>query len=157
MASKAEVNTVIDDLSTSWNFAPDTLSLIKRDLQIASLDQQTDFIVRYHHGLLPPDSSRPLKSASTLGSCYFIAGLLGLLPYICVQRDDIKTALAASIAIEAVALFIFGYVKTGVNVGWGKLRKNFLGALLMVAVGAAAAGIAVGLITGVNKGEHINS
>lgn len=155
-SSKGEVPTIIDDLYTPWNFAPDTLALIKRDLQMAPLDKQTDFIVRYHHELSPPDASRPLKSASTLGSSYFMAGLLGLLPYICVKRNDIKTALAASVAIEAVALFVFGYVKTGVNVGWGQLRKNFVGALLMVAVGAVAAGIAVGLITGVNRGEHIS-
>lgn len=123
---------------------------------MATLDQQIDFIVRYHHELSKPDSSRPLKSASTLGCCYFLAGLLGLLPYICVNKNDIRTALAASIAIEAVVLFVFGYVKTGVNVGWKKWKKNLLGALLMVAVGAVAAGIAVGLITAVNWGEHIS-
>lgn len=73
-----------------------------------------------------------------------------------MQRDDIKTALAASIAIEAVALFVFGWVKTGVNVGWRAWRKNSVGALMMVAVGAVAAGIAVGLITAVNHGERIS-
>ena len=154
--SKAEISSIIDDLYAPYSFAPDTLALVKRDLIMAPVTAQIDFIVRFHHGLTPPDNSRPAKSASTLGSCYFLAGLLGLFPYICVPKHDIKTALAASITIEAVALFAFGYVKTGVNVGWGQLKKNLVGALLMVAVGAVAAGIAVGMITAVNKGEHIS-
>lgn len=75
-----------------------------------------------------------------------------------VQRTHIKEALYASIAIEAVALYVFGYAKTGVNVGW-KGRENVtravVGAVIMVAVGAIASGIAVGLITMVNTSEHV--
>lgn len=88
-----------------------------------------------------------------------MAGFLGLFPYMIVHRNDIKPALYASIAIEVVALWIFGWLKTGVSVGWsGKenLRKGFVGAVIMVAVGAIAAGIAVGLITVVDKSEHIS-
>lgn len=100
-----------------------------------------------------------LKSATTLGSSYFIAGFLGLFPYMIVKRTEIKEALYASIAIEAVALYLFGYGKTGINVGWKgreSMGKALWGALTMVLVGAVASGIAVGLITAVNRGEHVS-
>lgn len=76
-----------------------------------------------------------------------------------VHRDQIKEALIASIAIEAVALYVFGYCKTSINVGWmGKenVKKALWGAIIMVAVGAIASGIAVGLIKAVDSGEHVS-
>lgn len=75
-----------------------------------------------------------------------------------VQRTQIREALWASVAVEAVALWGFGWVKTGVSVGWrgrGNVRRGVGGAVMMVAVGAVASGVAVGLITGVNRGEHV--
>ena len=88
-----------------------------------------------------------------------MAGLLGLFPYMVVKRTQTKDALYAAIAIEAVALYVFGYCKTGINVGWkgkGNIMKAFWGAASMVIVGAVASGLAVGLIILVNSKEHIS-
>ena len=75
-----------------------------------------------------------------------------------VHRSETKKALYAAIAIEAVALYVFGYVKTGFNVRWRgkeKVMKAFLGAAMMVVVGAVASGVAVGLIMAVDRSEHV--
>lgn len=75
-----------------------------------------------------------------------------------VKRTETKKALYAAIAVEAVALYVFGYCKTGINTGWkGKenVIKAFWGAASMVIVGAIASGLAVGLIIAVNSKEHI--
>lgn len=72
-----------------------------------------------------------------------------LIPYFCVQRSEVYLALYWSIGVMAVALFAFGWVKTGVVIGWrGKdnVWAGIKGALQMVMIGGAAAGAAVGLV-----------
>lgn len=72
-----------------------------------------------------------------------------LIPYFCVQRNQVYVALYWSIGVMAVALFAFGWVKTGVVIGWrGKenVWAGSKGALQMVMIGGAAAGAAVGLV-----------
>ena len=152
------MDEIIDGLYESWSFSPQTLALIKQDLKNSSLEGRTKFIMQFHHQRPEPVNNRRYKSASTLGASYFLAGLLGLLPYIFVPKDQIKLGLYISIAIEVVALYAFGYVKTAINVGWhskGNIWKAFKGAVYMVLVGAIAASVAVGLIIGVNKGQHV--
>ena len=76
-----------------------------------------------------------------------------------MPANDVYRGLYISIGIEAIALLVFGYLKTGVNVGWrtrGNIWKAYKGAVQMLLVGAVAAGVAVGLIMAVNKGEHIS-
>ena len=55
----------------------------------------------------------------------------------------------------AVALFVFGWVKTGVVVGW-RGRQNIIqalkSALQMVAIGGVAAGAAIGLVRAIGHG-----
>lgn len=54
-----------------------------------------------------------------------------------------------SIAVMAVALFAFGYVKTCVVEGWegrDKVQAGVGGGVQMVVVGGAAAGAAMGLV-----------
>lgn len=53
----------------------------------------------------------------------------------------------------AAALFAFGWVKTGVVVGWrgkGNVVAGLRGALQMVMIGGTAAGAAVGLVRAIN-------
>ena len=55
----------------------------------------------------------------------------------------------------AFALFIFGWVKTGVVGGWRgreNVFKGLKGGLQMVVVGGVAAGAAVGLVRAINHG-----
>lgn len=51
----------------------------------------------------------------------------------------------------AVALFVFGYVKTGVVNGWTK-RQCVWGGVQMVLVGGMAAGAAMGVVKGLSSG-----
>jgi hypothetical protein len=64
------------------------------------------------------------------------------------------TALCLSIGIMVLALFAFGYCKTGFVSGWSGWKcvwKNALGGAQMVVVGGAAAGCAMGLVKGFNR------
>ena len=70
-----------------------------------------------------------------------------LLPYFFLARIDI--ALIASIVTMIVALFTFGYTKTGFVTGWSGGRnvwKAVVGGGQMVVVGSLAAGSAMGLV-----------
>ena len=83
-----------------------------------------------------------------------------LIPYLCVQSDEVLLALWWSIGTMVIALFAFGWVKTGVVSGWHGSRNVWLctkGALQMVVVGSAAAGAAVGIVRGINKGEYVGN
>lgn len=109
----------------------------------------------FHHQLPPPASNRAIISGVTVAIGYFVGGFLPLLPYFCVKRNEVLLALWISIAVMVVALFVFGWVKTGVVRGW-RGRENVLlgvkGALQMVVVGGVAAGAAVGLVRAINHG-----
>lgn len=114
-----------------------------------------DFLMRFHHQAAAPDAARPFVCALTISMGYFLGGLVPLIPYFCVHRHQVYLALWWSIGIMAVALFAFGWVKTGVVVGW-RGRSNVLaalkGALQMVMIGGTAAGAAVGLVRAINHG-----
>lgn len=107
------------------------------------------FLMQFHHALAEPHSSRALMSALTIALGYFLGGFVPLIPYFFVGIDEAPRALLWSIGIMAFALFVFGYVKTGLVAGWGgtdKVRKAVLGGLLMILVGGVAAGSAMGII-----------
>ena len=118
-------------------------------------DETVDFLMRFHHQVCEPDTKRPLESAVTIGMGYFVGGFIPLLPYFFVERRDVILALFWSIGIMAIALFVFGWVKTGVVRGW-KGRDNVIaatrGGLEMLLVGGVAAGAAVGLVRAINGG-----
>ena len=84
-----------------------------------------------------------------------MGGFVPLLPYFCVHRSEVLIALWWSIGIMVMALFAFGWVKTGVVSGW-RGRDRVLGCvrsgIQMVIVGGVAAGAAVGLVRAINHG-----
>jgi hypothetical protein len=67
--------------------------------------------------------------------------------------NQVLVALYCSVAVMAVTLLVFGYIKTGVVRGWAG-RENILagirGGLQMVVVGGVAAGAAIGLVRLIN-------
>lgn len=101
--------------------------------------QWADFMMRFELGLEPPDASRALQSALTIGGSYIAGGLIPLAPYILVK--NISSALWFSTVITLVALFAFGYTKghfTGVNPMRSGQQTILVGGL----AAAAAFGIA---------------
>ena len=123
-----------------------------------SPEKLLDFLMRFHHQTPPPATSRPFISAATIASGYFLGGLVPLIPYFCVKNDEVLIGLWWSIGIMIIALFAFGYAKTGVVSGW-RGRENVLaglkGATQMVVVGGVAAGAAVGIVRAINSGGSV--
>lgn len=101
--------------------------------------------MRFHHGLTE-DQSRPSRayiSALTITCGYFFGGFIPLLPYF--FAGDIETALAFSVLVMAIALFVFGYGKT-LLVGERSRWVCVQGGLQMVVLGGLAAGAAMGIV-----------
>lgn len=97
-----------------------------------------DFMMRFELGLEEPDPNRAWQSALLIGLSYVAGGLVPLHPYFFVH--DTHRALAASIAVTAVALLIFGYVK-----GRYTSKTPFWIALQTLLVGSVAAAAAFGI------------
>jgi vacuolar iron transporter family protein len=98
-----------------------------------------DFMMRFELGFEEPDPKRARNSAATIAVSYILGGLVPLAPYMLVQ--DLYRALAYSVAVTLVALFIFGYVKgqlTGISPWRGGLQTITIGGL----ASAAAFGLA---------------
>jgi len=139
---------------TPYGLPNSTIAIVSKTLH-DSPTELLDFLMRFHHQLPPPAANRAFVSAATIAMGYFVGGFVPLLPYFCVKRGEVLLALWISIGVMVVALFVFGWVKTGVVGGW-RGRENVWrcvrGALQMVVVGGVAAGAAVGLVRAINHG-----
>ena len=89
-------------------------------------------------GFEEPDPARARWSAWTIALSYVIGGLIPLLPYMVFH--EITTALRWSVAVTPIALFAFGYVKSGLT-GVPPWRAG----VHTVLVGGLAAAAAFGL------------
>jgi VIT1/CCC1 family predicted Fe2+/Mn2+ transporter len=101
----------------------------------ADREKWIDFMMRYELGLEAPDPRRARQSALTIAVSYIVGGLIPLSPYILLNNS--VNALALSVAVTLVALFVFGYVK-GTFTGLNPVR----GGLQTLLVGGLAAGVA---------------
>jgi VIT1/CCC1 family predicted Fe2+/Mn2+ transporter len=97
-----------------------------------------DFMMRFELGLEKPDPARARRSALTIAFSYIAGGVIPLSPYLIL--NDITYALAGSVAVTALALLVFGYVK-----GLYTTQRPFRGAWQTLLVGGLAAGAAYGL------------
>jgi vacuolar iron transporter family protein len=94
-----------------------------------------EFMMRFELGLEAPDPAQALRSALTIAGAYIAGGLVPLAPYFIVHTTS--EALGPSIALTAVALAIFGYVKGHYTSG-----RPWRGALQTLVVGGLAAAAA---------------
>jgi VIT1/CCC1 family predicted Fe2+/Mn2+ transporter len=123
---------------------------------LAESPRLVDFVMQFQHCAEEPAASRAFTSAVTIALGYFLGGLLPLIPYFCVGTNQVYEGLYISIGVMVVALFVFGYVKTCVVIGWegGRcIRQGCFGGVQMVIVGSAAAGAAMGLVKLFNHDE----
>eukprot|EP00842_Homolaphlyctis_polyrhiza_P007122 jgi/Hompol1/99/HPOL_004065-RA len=83
-------------------------------LDIICKDKKTwvDFMMKFELNLEEPDFSRTWISALTIGTSYFLGGLVPLVPYMAIQ--EATKAFYVSITATIVALFVFGYFKARV-------------------------------------------
>ncbi|KAK1759532.1 vacuolar iron transporter Ccc1 [Echria macrotheca] len=140
-ATAAQIRSTLEE----FDIPKSTLDDLTRHLCVS--DKRVDFLMRFGHCAERPADSRALVSAVTIAVAYFLGGLVPLVPYFFV--DDLIVALWVSVGVMAVALFAFGYAKTGMVVGWeGRERvgRCVYGGLQMVVVGGLAAGAAMGLV-----------
>jgi VIT1/CCC1 family predicted Fe2+/Mn2+ transporter len=98
-----------------------------------------DFMMRFELGLEEPDPRRALKSALTIAGAYIAGGLIPLSPYMALKSTHV--ALLVSIAVTALALLIFGYIK-GRFTGTRPWRSAWQTTLIGGLAAAAAFGIA---------------
>ncbi|CAN8098153.1 unnamed protein product [Discula destructiva] len=98
--------------------------------------QWVRFMMDFELQLPEPETTAAWKSALTMGLSYFIGGLIPMIPYFIMTSA--QQALFVSIAITAVILLIFGYVKSWVTIR--TKRAGIWGALQTLLIGAAAAG-----------------
>jgi VIT1/CCC1 family predicted Fe2+/Mn2+ transporter len=103
-------------------------------------DQQRwiDFMMRFELGLEKPDPHRARRSALTIALSYIAGGMIPLSPYFVPW--SLGYAALGSVAVTALALLIFGYVK-----GLYTTQRPFRGAWQTLLVGGLAAGAAYAL------------
>ena len=97
-----------------------------------------DFMMRFELGLERPDPTQAMKTAATIAGAYVVGGLVPLAPYFLVESTG--AALLPSIAVTALALSVFGYVKGRFTTG-----RPWFGALQTLFIGGLAAAAAYGL------------
>lgn len=116
---------------------------------LASQSRTEDFLMRFHHQLPESSntSSRAYTSALTISLGYVLGGLTPLTPYFIFETNQV--AFFWSVAVMAVALFIFGYSKT-MLVGEAKKMACLKAGLQMVVLGGVAAAAAMGCVKALN-------
>lgn len=137
-----------------YNLPKQTMEDLTRHL--AGSPKLVDFVMKFQHCAEEPASSRALISAITIALAYFLGGLLPLIPYFFVGHNQVYEGLYISIGVMVIALFVFGYVKTCVVVGWEggrNIRGGCYGGVQMVVVGSTAAAAAMGLVRLFNGDE----
>lgn len=127
-----------------YSFPRETLDAMTKTLR-ADPKVFVDFLMRFHLGLVEADfvASRAYISGLTIAAGYFFGGLVPLAPYLFF--DSVSNALSCSAAVMAIALFVFGWMKTvlvGERNGW----TCFQSATQMVALGGCAAAAAMGCV-----------
>jgi vacuolar iron transporter family protein len=141
------ITTSIATVFEPFGLPPETVTDLST--RLSTSPKLVDFLMRFQHCAPEPASSRPFTSALTIALGYFFGGLVGLVPYFYVGEGNLYLGLYISIAVMAVALFVFGYVKTCVVTGWDgvrNFRRGVWGGCQMVVVGGAAAGAAMGCV-----------
>jgi vacuolar iron transporter family protein len=98
-------------------------------------------MMRFELDLSPPPSGRLYISALTIGTSYFLGGLLPLLPYFFTSTT--MQGLIWSCIFTGIVLVVFGVVKSLIvsNAGEG-WRKAVKGGIWTLIVGGLAAGSA---------------
>lgn len=150
----AETSALVHQVFQEYELSQsDTVPLVEK-LQ-SSPEYLLHFLMAFHHKEALPTLSRAYKTAFTLALSYFLGGLIPLIPYLIVPRNEVMTALWWSVGVMGITLLVFGYTKSCIVVGWSG-RKNIYaglkGGLQMLFVGAAAAGAAVGFVRAIEQG-----
>jgi VIT1/CCC1 family predicted Fe2+/Mn2+ transporter len=147
-------NDAVMEIFEPWGIPASVLD--EMSSRLSKSPHLVDFIMKFQHCAEKPDSSRAIVASITIALGYFLGGLLPLLPYIFVGRHEVYKGLYMSIGVMVVALFVFGYTKTCVVIGWRggkKIRSGCVEGVKMVVVGSIAAAAAMGLVKFFSRDE----
>jgi VIT1/CCC1 family predicted Fe2+/Mn2+ transporter len=149
-----ETRSIIQSTFATYKLPTHAVDEIVETLQ-GDPDRLRDFLLTFHHQETEPGCNQAYVSALTLALGYFIGGFIPLIPYFIVSQ--VLDAFYYSIAVMAVTLFAFGYVKTCVVRGWNgsaNIQAGIMGGIQMCVVGGLAAGAAVGLVKLINGDDQ---
>lgn len=153
MEHPVETAAMVRETFSTYGLSGDVIAEINSSLH-SSPERLQDFLITFHHKESTPDCNQAWMSAITLALGYFVGGFIPLIPYFCTSI--VQVAFSYSVAVMAVTLLVFGYVKTCVVRGW-RGRENILAGLYgggqMVVVGGVAAGAAIGLVRLIDNGS----
>ncbi|OAA40644.1 hypothetical protein NOR_05732 [Metarhizium rileyi] len=96
-----------------------------------------------------PGARRAWISGLTMGTSYFVGGLVPMLPYFLWR--SIRDALAVSVLVTVVILLAFGYAKNYVAIR--NHRAGVWGALQTLVIGVLAAGTSYLIVKALDRGE----
>ena len=148
LESSSNLSSEINSIFAPYHLPPSLLKDFTHQLVTSNRPEAViDFLMHFQHNTPEPAASRAITCALTIALGYFFGGFLPLLPYFFARH--VTAGLIWSISVMVVALFVFGYVKTGFVEGWRGWRcvkHNMWGAGQMVIIGGAAAGCAMGVV-----------
>jgi len=123
----------VADVFRGYGMTEEEIAPVVRAIS-ADRKRWVDFMMRFELGFEEPDPKRARNSAATIAASYIAGGLVPLAPYILMPSLD--RALATSMAVTLLALFVFGYVKgrlTGISPWRGGLQTVVIGGLASAA------------------------
>nr|POE77701.1 protein ccc1 [Quercus suber] len=128
----------------AYDFAEDALAGMVGSLA-RDPPRMVEFLMRFHHQLAEADyaPAKAYVSGLTISAGYVVGGLVALLPYLFL--GSIHQAFVGSVAVMALALFVFGWAKTalvGESDRWVCLKNG----VQMMILGGVAAGAAMGCV-----------
>ncbi|MDI3328345.1 MAG: VIT1/CCC1 transporter family protein [Alicyclobacillaceae bacterium] len=127
---REEVRDILMQWGMDAESAEPVVEAISRDP-----DRWVNFMMKFELGLEEPEPKRARNSSLTIGLSYIAGGIIPLAPYMVIH--DPGAALAVSVVVTLIALFVFGLIKgkfTGV--------KPLKSAWQTTVVGGLAAGVA---------------
>ncbi|KAF2770299.1 DUF125-domain-containing protein [Teratosphaeria nubilosa] len=132
-----------------YDFSEETVAEMTATL-LASPTQLIDFLMKFHHQLAEADfaPSKAYVSGFTIALGYVCGGLIALLPYLFFS--SIQKGFYGSVVVMALALFVFGWIKTslvGENDRWICLKNG----VQMMLLGGIAAGAAIISVKGIGS------
>ncbi|CAD0087610.1 unnamed protein product, partial [Aureobasidium vineae] len=140
-AAASSVSTILESFELPEHLVTELSSHLTKSPHLLG------FLMRFEHMQPEPASSRAITCAITIALGYLIGGLLPLIPYFFVPREEVVLALYWSFGVMLSCLFCFGYCKTCFVAGWrGKVWQGVVGGVQMMLVGGVAAGCAMGII-----------
>ncbi|WP_199141373.1 VIT1/CCC1 transporter family protein [Pedobacter sp. ASV12] len=127
----------IKDIFAAYGISESGQELLANELS-RDKDKWVDFMMKFELGLEKPNANRARNSALTIGTAYFIGGLLPLSAYFFTATP--ANGLIVSALFTTICLFVFGYFKSKITG-----QRPIAGALKVTLIGLLAAAAAFGI------------